>query len=235
VDTFYSGSSDVTLPARGERAEINLPGPRALDDPEVGGPYFCERCDQSVPSHDLAAGRALSIYGLTFCAACRPAVEAERFEIHFCDECGVSIPLAVVEAGEAFLGDGRLACVRCRHRPRRIARRLPLLIAILAGLILVLAAPTLIRTFNGREAPAEINTGPSEAERIDAFQAEMTTRLESIDASIRELRVTLEGLPDQPELEPLRAALDRLDARLQAERDVIQKAVSALESSARGR
>jgi len=235
VDTFYSGSSDVTLPARGERAEINLPGSRSAVDPEVGGPYFCERCDQSVPSHDLAAGRALSIYGLTFCAACRPAVEAERFEIHFCDDCGVSIPLAVVEAGEAVLGDGRLVCVGCRRRPRRIVRRLPVMIAVLAGLVLLLAAPSISRWLTGGDGAGPTESGPTAAERIDAFRTEVMSKLDSVDASIRELRLALDSLPDLEEFEPLQAKLGRLDVRLQAERDALERAVGALETSYRER
>ena len=231
MDAFYSGSSDVTLPARGERAEINLSGPPGSRDPEVGGPYFCERCDESVPSHDLAAGRALSIYGLTFCAACRPTVEAERFEIHFCDGCGVSIPLAVVEGGEAVLGDGRLVCARCRGRPQRLVRWLRPA-AWVAASVLALAAvaagwPLVRGGRAGGATPAAESRPPAV---VGAFRRDADEQLEALRQSLRELRSSLaaESRRDRPATR-IEEELDELDRRLREARDEIDAALREVE------
>ncbi len=116
MDTFFSGTSDVALPEGGGRRALREPD-RSETDLEARAPYFCERCDESIPLSELAAGRARLVYGLSFCVRCSPLIEEERYQIYFCDRCEVSIPLERIEGGEALAGDGHVYCERCRRRP----------------------------------------------------------------------------------------------------------------------
>jgi hypothetical protein len=205
MDTFFSGSSDVVLPEGGVRRSVPEPDPSATDL-ESHAPYFCERCDESIPLSALASGRARLVTGLAFCARCAPLLEEERYQIYFCDRCGVSIPLERIEGGEALAGDGHIYCVRCRRRSPRLARRV-----LPAGAVLLAAGALFLLALAIWPEPSPPSRLPAELERVRArFRLRLEeAREEAIrrhDAVEVELR----------EIEALDRELDRLRADLRA-------------------
>ncbi len=172
MDTFFSGSSDVALPEGGGR-RTRATVDRSASDLEAGAPCFCDRCDESIPLSELAAGRARIVYGLAFCVRCFPLLEEQRYQIYFCDRCRVSIPLERIEGGEALAGDGHVYCERCRRRPSRagrIARRA----AIPSASLLVLLSGVAGLIWWPRKPPAP---APDFSTEIRAVRDRLETRL----------------------------------------------------------
>jgi hypothetical protein len=191
MDWFLSGTSDVLLPEGGGRRPVREME-RSESDLEARAPYFCERCDESIPLAALAAGRARLVYGLSFCVRCAPLLEEERYQIYFCDRCGVSIPLERIEGGEALAGDGHVYCVRCRRRRPRLDRRtlLPAVGLVVAGALAVLV-PRLWPTSVTAAGP-DFETALREAEslldeRLGAIVIERRLRRARLDAWTRSL------------------------------------------------
>jgi RNA polymerase-binding transcription factor DksA len=209
MDTFFSGSSDVVPPEGGSRRSPPV-AERSETDLEAEAPYFCERCDESIPLSELAAGRARLVYGLPFCPRCAPLLEEERYQIYFCDRCGVSIPLERVEAGEALAGDGHVLCVRCRRRSPRVARWAGLTTAGLGVvLLLVLLVP-------GWRTVAPEATGPAPR----TFGAELDAARQRLEGRLDELGAERSGSAARTgalltELEAQARKLDELDDRLE--------------------
>jgi hypothetical protein len=217
MDTFFNGSSDVVLPEGVRRRAVGK-ADRSDSDLEARAPYFCERCDESIPLAQLASGRARLEYGLAFCARCSPLLEEDRYQIYFCDRCGVSVPLEKIEGGEALAGDGHVYCVRCRRRRPRVARW-----ARISGLVLAVGlsvAGSVLLWRSPREPPP-----PTFASEYETVTNRIERRLAALSRTLGRSRDALREHLRQ--MEGQQEALDRLEGAVHMLAAATEKPISS--------